>query len=929
MLDSKIPPVASPKRPFSALSRGNSRRSHPSHSMSLPKNKRVKIEQTSDRSEEKHSSSEGLISPNIPQGESQESTSDQSAAKWFASKNENVADLQGKDSAREHESPFYLAQQTSIPRSKNLRSQNAESFGPRARDDTENDELRGVIDDLTIENKKLKTVLRTFHNRSTPASSNPDRVFEVRMHGLPAEKKRELEEILRSFATRLGDSPSQPSSSAQVTKSASSAGCVPATATKLQPDRIHTDSGYASKPDSSMNSMSQGATGLKLGESGHLSKTKKDTDIEKFLLDIPDSLLPRHSVSVSDNAKMQLVVQRLEHLFTGKRAAPGEHSLPLQQQQISRSAAKADRREDRRLNRTAKSEGTREAHILPSDSKLNPDTMEVSGQRPSNQSTSDLSSTEATTTQNVESPGSPDQRPTRPLDLDINRAQVASDNIEYIRHLGLSSPQFDDSIQTKGQSWVYLNLLVSMAQLHTLNVTPAFVRKAVKQLSTKFELSKDGHKVRWVGGDTDADPGYLHQGSPESAPQRTSEDTGDDGGHRSGRSVASTLNNASVSNSDDKNAQPRSSNTSNLLNFRTASSYPTDTQPSTIQSKSNSTFDYKPVVFQGKRTFLKAKESYLDSSSSYDGLSPESGGLVHAFSQSSLKSKDDSYEGYVTFFNNPYFFTDLSGDNVPTTARTHVHGGVRDVLGMAKEQRPPVDDALRDANACYFLTPLSSHMRSWSRDCPQIEMSLSPIRSAGEDETQPIELDASGIGGVRPEDNFALDVQICRKRGKLENGRSKARITMPTLHYSYEVALCRKLSLQPSRLPPPSYVFFTTGSSSEADAGYNYDDADSEESSVAENSPAPAGFLWQWSSSSNERQAGDDDVSEASSSLGVLQAARARLPGSINETAGPVSGSLAATVGASWSAASNAPEHDVGRDLDDESIDSMSVEEDM
>ncbi|EXJ60130.1 hypothetical protein A1O7_04282 [Cladophialophora yegresii CBS 114405] len=919
MPNPKITLTTSPKRPFSAISTSHPRRSNPSQSKSLPKHKKVKIEQENGGSGARPLSREGQTSPSLPLAESRDSSSDQSAAKWFASKNENVADSQDKRNAHETESPFYLARQTSGHPPNNLRSHNEESFSQKARDDTENDELRGVIDDLTVENKKLKTVLRSWHSRTSPPSSNPDRVFEVRMHGLPAEKKRELEDILMKFATGLGDSPSQPSSTAPVEKSASSAGYAAEAAQKAHQDPTPADSGYASVSMSGGNSISQ-AGGLKLGDRTPVSKSKKDTDIQNYLYDIPDSLLPRETTSVSENAKMQLVVQRLEHLFTGKRAAPGEHSLPLQQQQISRSAAKADRREDRRLNRASKSEGLREAHILPPDSKINLDAVEVSGQR----------STDPTTIGTPERPASPDQRPTRPLDLDIQRAQVAADNIDYLRHLGLSSPQFEDDTETKEQPWMYLNLLVSMAQLHTFNVTPAFVRKAVKQLSTKFELSKDGHKIRWRGGGPGA--GSSRQESPESVPHRASDDTGDDGGRRSGRSTASTLNNLSVSVSDHRVAPTKSSNASKMLHSTTNSSNPANVQASTTMSKStpSSSFNYKPVVFQQRRPLLKARGSYLDSSSSYDGLSPDSSGIAHALGRSSLKATEDAYEGYITFFTNPYFFTDLSGDKSPIPEKGSNHKMFREALGIIRKESPLVDDTLRDARACYFLSPRPPKRTSWPSNIPDVEMPTTPITSAGEYETQPMELEASGVGGVRPEDNFALDVRIARIRNPDSNASGKKRSgDRPAARYSYHVADCNMLSLQPSRLPPPSYVFFMASSSSEAEKGNPYDDDGSEESSEGEYSPAPAGFLWQWSSSSNDRQGGDDDASEASSSLGVLQAARARiLPGAVNETQGAMSGSLAATAGASWSAASNAadPDLDAAQDLDEGSVDSMLVD---
>ncbi|ETI25044.1 hypothetical protein G647_04414 [Cladophialophora carrionii CBS 160.54] len=928
MLNSKITSTTSPKRPFSAISTSHPRRSNPSQSKSLPKHKKVKIEQNSDGSGARTLSREGQTSPNLPLGESRDSSSDQSAAKWFASKNENVADSQDKIDTNESttESPFYLARQSSSHPPNNLRSHNGESFGPKARDDTENDELRGVIDDLTVENKKLKTVLRSWHSRTSPPSSNPDRVFEVRMHGLPAEKKRELEDILMKFATRLGDSPSHQSSSVPVEKSTSSAGYATEAPQKAHQDPTPADSGYASVSMSGGNSISQ-VGGLKFGDRTPVSKSKKDTDIQNYLYDIPDSLLPRETVSVSENAKMQMVVQRLEHLFTGKRAAPGEHSLPLQQQQISRSAAKADRREDRRLNRASKTEGLREAHILPPDTKINLDAVEAGGQRSTDPTAIETPERPASPDQR---PASPDQRPTRPLDLDIQRAQVASDNIDYLRHLGLSSPHFEDDTEAKDQPWMYLNLLVSMAQLHTFNVTPAFVRKAVKQLSTKFELSKDGHKIRWRGGAAGA--ASSSQESPESVPHRASDDTGDDGGRRSGRSTASTTNNLSVSVSDHRVPQTKSSTASKMLNSTTNSSNPANVQTSTTMSKSTPTsaFNYKPVVFQQRRPLLKARESYLDSSSSYDGLSPDSSGIAHALGRSSLKANEDAYEGYITFFSNPYFFTDLSGDKSPIAEKGSTHKMFSDALGIVRKEGPVVDDALRDARACYFLSPRPSKRTSWPSNIPDVEMPVTPITSAGEYETQPMELEASGVGGVRPEDNFAIDVRIARIRNLDGSGGGKGKKgDRPAARYEYRVAECSTLTLQPSRLPPPSYVFFMTSSSSEAEKGNLYDDDDSEELSEEESSPAPAGFLWQWSSSSNDRPGGDDDASEASSSLGVLEAARARvLPGTANETRGATSGSLAATAGASWSAASNAADADldIAQDLDDTSVDSMLVD---
>jgi hypothetical protein len=61
----------------------------------------VKIEESSE-SEGKENSSGGQTSPNnLPQGASRDSSSDQSAARWFASKNENVLASDDRKNPRE------------------------------------------------------------------------------------------------------------------------------------------------------------------------------------------------------------------------------------------------------------------------------------------------------------------------------------------------------------------------------------------------------------------------------------------------------------------------------------------------------------------------------------------------------------------------------------------------------------------------------------------------------------------------------------------------------------------------------------------------------------------------------------------------------------------------------------------------------------
>src|SRR6266700_6675017 len=55
------------------------------------------------------------------------------------------------------------------------------------------EDFRSVIDDLTVANKKLKQKLRKYE-KLYDAHLQEEKLFEVRFHGLPDHKKKELEE---------------------------------------------------------------------------------------------------------------------------------------------------------------------------------------------------------------------------------------------------------------------------------------------------------------------------------------------------------------------------------------------------------------------------------------------------------------------------------------------------------------------------------------------------------------------------------------------------------------------------------------------------------------------------------------------------------------------------------------------------------------
>lgn len=80
------------------------------------------------------------------------------------------------------------------------------SYMRRNNNERENEELRGIIDDLTLDIKGLKQKLRKYKERDPPQLQR-DKLFDVRTYGLSRRRKRQLERILQRFAADISASP--------------------------------------------------------------------------------------------------------------------------------------------------------------------------------------------------------------------------------------------------------------------------------------------------------------------------------------------------------------------------------------------------------------------------------------------------------------------------------------------------------------------------------------------------------------------------------------------------------------------------------------------------------------------------------------------------------------------------------------------------
>ncbi|KAL1899182.1 hypothetical protein Sste5346_003104 [Sporothrix stenoceras] len=204
------------------------------------------------------------------------------------------------------------------------------------------EDYRSVIDDLTIENKRLKEQLKRFQQNVNRDVLENEKLFEIKMHGLPRRKKQELEATLRDFAASLGDTASNDSASLRKREKSLAS----SKDQSQQPHHHHhhhhhnnsalyssngsrskqaSNSSSRSRPvDSAYASMSTGAnsSGTSLTRhpfGGSKARASSEQKVERYLKDIPEGLYPYYGFNtLGDKEKKKLIVRRLEQLFTGK-----------------------------------------------------------------------------------------------------------------------------------------------------------------------------------------------------------------------------------------------------------------------------------------------------------------------------------------------------------------------------------------------------------------------------------------------------------------------------------------------------------------------------------------------------------------------------------------------------------------------------------
>ncbi|KAL8375918.1 hypothetical protein RB595_007166 [Gaeumannomyces hyphopodioides] len=737
------------------------------------------------------------------------------------------------------------------------------SLRPATAQSSSADEFRSVIDDLTIENKRLKEELKRYKQFGTDLMRK-DRLFEIKMHGLPSKKKRELEATLRDFASTLEGS-TETSTRHKKSKSGSrfnksSGGTTSKHASSSSSNSRPVDSAYASM-STGPSTVQNSHTSASLLRRPHTSQRSNAQKVQSYLEDIPEGLYPRY-LSMTEKDKQKLVVRRLEQLFTGEMNGPAIGA-----------SDRAGRQHEPALDAGKPSDMAREA-LIQIRNKFSREigSSNSNGDSGSGSGGGHGASGGGSGNGGRDSPQEPstasEQRPTRPLDLDPDRVQVPSENMDYIRHLGMVPPQLDvgakvsmKNVSMDANGWVYLNLLCNLAQLHIINVTPAFIRAAVSEKSTRFQLSPDGHKIRWRGG-TDGTRFSSDSGNA-SARDRLSD--GDDSSDKS-----------PGIHGQKRKFLAGGDNGSGLASNKAAPG-------------SSTSVHYKPLFVQQSSFGTSGEMSSSQASGPEDSNFGNTSKWDYSGSGSSPRKKR-RVDGAIVYYSGMPFCTDLSGDPgdvSPTTNMTSTNRETgspetaprvfRTLSGSSLPYRP-----LSSTQAYTKLTKEAEEQASceddlggdidFSSDESEDNFGWHPLSTRAELETTPLELEACGLGGVQPDDHFVIVVSTRRhhslgshrhearphifrersgsttatilERFKLLKAASPGPMTLnhrlePAKYIEYTSTQVKMLD--PVPLPPPAMFMspFSAGSSDNADVESESEPLDSEEPDAL-----PSGLLF-------------------------------------------------------------------------------------
>lgn len=665
--------------------------------------------------------------------------------------------------------------------------------------------FRDIIDDLTVQNKNLKRQLKQYEQtRSISKAQNA--LFEVRIHNLPPEKKRELEVILQNFTASV-QVPQNRSGSMSATSRKESVHQIPRNSSKLSspspPSVQALDSAYASMSATGVNIPAVPSPYRRQGRGLHKYSHNSASH------GASSTPQPLDSGIIQDREKQELIVQKLEQIFQTDAGISGTFKgdkSPNKVPSVTSNGASFVGPPPR-LNQEIESielgmnghlgsaslQRTHKDSVLPQTPVLKSGTSGRKGEE------------------------EPHQRP-------------STDQVRHPGHLRVASPTAESDPKSD-QEWVYLNLLVNMAQLHTLNVTPESVRKALHDCSTKLVLSDDGRKVKWRGETQDTTPSPQRAFKFERTPLASS---------KASSSVAKLRRDgrgSSVTRNDGVQEY-----TINHQSTARAVRHLGPMQNEVPISK----LHYKPVFTpRGRRS--------TPSHSVRDDQSVDSDNISSLMGPCQARRTRDKHNGPMIFLERDPFFLDLSADHRDCDRMDHASygrlveepiGGHNGLTAMADEFEGRLSHVRPTPSG--LTLPESIPFRSlkiYDDD---------PVPPSG-DATGPrfAELQASGMGGIQLDDNFAIEVKTgphppsaqlrplegerraVQTRSKLSHQITPTHRAVPAFH-DHRLVSSKTTHLPPSPLPPPSYVYQAISSSSSASDSEDDDEVFDDVESISE-----------------------------------------------------------------------------------------------
>ncbi|KAL9611605.1 MAG: hypothetical protein Q9167_003763 [Letrouitia subvulpina] len=690
---------------------------------------------------------------------------------------------------------------------------------------------RDVIDDLTVQNKKLSRRIEQYE-RLYESHLTDSKLFDVHVHNLSAQKKRELEGLLRDFACGLETVPSGEATRQRVPETLPSFdNAVP---TIEKPSSATTT--YKRPLDSTYASISASGQ-TRVSFCHHIGSSSKAPD-DSTSADQPNliaepkcsSLSPSssHSSAESDKGKKSLVVQKLERLFTGDDVYNSPVNSSIGYQSTSPLTVEAENmainkqantgnfnKQVHRTTRIWQDSNATQAHSTA------PETLEP---QPLDNAIDESGTTHKSP--GLYSHAKSEQQPMDSLDQNLSQSQSMTKGIGYIRHLGITSSSMKDKPHSN-DDWIYINLLTSMAQLHTLNVTPSFVRQAIVECSTHLELSEDGRKVRWRTGSEHSKSPLDHENFDGSNGVRNKLPT----------------ETPCVEDQDQTSVTELSGQGSHSVTFAdetrsTGTSLGRMEQVPRLEQRQNFLSSrYEPlfVHHQDSDDQEIIENEDASSMSSTEALSDDMsfGANSHRDSVAKIPKLPS---GPIIFFNKASFCIDKSRNALKELNRDISYA--RTTSGTIAQNRGPssklhgskwrkrrlftkilITEPNADQRGARMDTPL---VQVHEYACPQTE---NPVSSGAIG----FDWEASGLGSVQLDDNFVVDVRTRRTRQprkiqscsrqthlscripdthlEVSHGKQSSRTSSDTTKIESRIVSSIQTKLPPSQLPPPSYAW--------------------------------------------------------------------------------------------------------------------------